>query len=242
MAQFLTTTDTSAAIERVIRNAEKELTLISAYVYPRVIYLHRLKDAAERGVHITFVFGKKRMDDKVFRLFAEVPNLSIYYLHELHAKCFVNEHEAIVTSLNLLNGSEEKNREMGVRLDRTTDAEAYRECVNEVKSILSTATLVHQTGKVKSSSSDTPAGKPVVANKRPMGFCIRTGVEIPFDPTRPFSYEAYKVWAQYYDEFYPEKFCHFSGEISDGKTSMQYPILKKHLKEARRYMEKLDPS
>lgn len=39
MAEFLTTTDTSAAIERVIRGAEKELTMISAYVYPRVIYL-----------------------------------------------------------------------------------------------------------------------------------------------------------------------------------------------------------
>jgi len=234
MAQFLTTTDTSAAIERVIRNAEKELTLISAYVYPRVIYLHRLKDAAERGVHITFVFGKKRMDDKVFQLFAEVPNLSIYYLHELHAKCFVNEHEAIVTSLNLLNGSEEKNREMGVRLDRATDAEAYRECVNEVKSILSTATLVHQTSKVKSTSlSATPAKKTVVASKRSMGFCIRSGVEIPFNLEKPLSFEAFKSWNKYSDPDYAEKFCHFSGEPSHGETSVGKPILKKNWKKAK---------
>jgi len=37
MATFLTATDTSAAIERVIREADKELVLISAYVYPRFI-------------------------------------------------------------------------------------------------------------------------------------------------------------------------------------------------------------
>lgn len=234
MAQFLTTTDTSAAIERVIRNAEKELTLISAYVFPRIIYLHRLKDAADRGVQITFIFGKRRMDDKVFGLFTEIPNLRIYYLDELHAKCFVNEHEAIVTSLNLLNGSEEKNREMGVRLDRTTDAEAYRECVAEVRSILSTATLVHQTGKGK---ADTPAPekrkKSTVATTGTTGFCIRTGVEIPFNVEKPLSYEAFKSWSKYGDPDYAEKYCHFSGEPSHGDTSVARPILKKNWKKAK---------
>lgn len=234
MAQFLTTTDTSAAIERVIRNAEKELTLISAYVYPRIIYLHRLKDAAERGVHITFIFGKRRMDEKVFSLFAEVPNLRIFYLDELHAKCFVNEQEAIVTSLNMLNGSEEKNREMGVRLDRTADAEAYRECVNEVRSILSTATMVHQTGKGKlASASVTPARKPVVAGSRTTGFCIRTGVEIPFNVEKPLSHEAFKSWSRFSDPDYAEKYCHFSGEPSKGETSVSKPILKKNWSKAK---------
>jgi len=238
MAEFLTTTDTSAAIERVIRGAAKELTLISAYVYPRVIYLQRLKDAAARGVRITMIFGKRPMDAKVMVLFKEIPNMRIFYLDVLHAKCFVNEQEAIVTSLNLLNGSEEKNREMGVRLRADSDVDAYRECVSEVDSILAEATLVYTCPGLQ--ATDPPKGKAGKKQKR-MGYCIRTGVEIPFDPSRPFSYEAYKVWAQYYDEFYPEKFCHFSGESSEGKTSMEYPILKKHLKEARLYMEKLDP-
>ena len=71
MATFLTTTDTSAAIERVIRTAKQELTLISAYVYPRVIYLQRLKDAAARGVRITLIFGKRPLDEKVMALFQE---------------------------------------------------------------------------------------------------------------------------------------------------------------------------
>lgn len=234
MAQFLTTTDTSAAIERVIRNAEKELTLISAYVFPRIIYLHRLKDAADRGVQITFIFGKRRMDDKVFGLFTEIPNLRIYYLDELHAKCFVNEHEAIVTSLNLLNGSEEKNREMGVRLDRTTDAEAYRECVAEVRSILSTATLVHQTGKGKAADPALEKRKKsTVATTGTTGFCIRTGVEIPFNVEKPLSYEAFKSWSKYGDPDYAEKYCHFSGEPSHGDTSVARPILKKNWKKAK---------
>ena len=50
MAHFLTTTDSSAAIERVIREAERSLTLISAFVAPRIVHLQRLRDAAERGI------------------------------------------------------------------------------------------------------------------------------------------------------------------------------------------------
>lgn len=126
MATFLTTTDSSAAIERVIRTAKKELTLLGAYVYPRTIYLERLKFAAKQGVRINLVFGKRKMDDRVMELFKEVDNITIYYLDVLHAKCFVNESEAVVTSLNLLNGSEDKNREMGGRLESTADQAPMR--------------------------------------------------------------------------------------------------------------------
>lgn len=213
MAQFLTTTDTSAAIERVIRNAEKELTLISAYVYPRIIYLQRLKDAAERGVNITFVFGKRRMDDKVFSLFTEIPNLRIFFLEELHAKCFVNEHEAIVTSLNLLNGSEEKNREMGVRLDSKTDASAYAECVSEVGSILKQATLIHTTpATISSPTKRTTAPQPTANESLPeKGFCIRCGTTMPCNPDAPLCYEDFTVWVRYQDPEYAEAHCHTCG-------------------------------
>lgn len=229
MAEFLTTTDTSAAIERVIRGAKKELTLISAYVYPRVIYLQRLKDAAERGVSITFIFGKRRMDEKVFALFKEIPNLKIYYLEELHAKCFVNEREAIVTSLNLLNGSEEKNREMGVRLDRGKDTEAYNECVNEVRSILREARLVRSNeAKPAAKASGSPGGpeveKPrdgsvvrggnaVVAQKElpESGHCIRCGKTVPCNPDAPLCYEDFTVWVKYEDPKFIEKVCHTCG-------------------------------
>jgi hypothetical protein len=59
----------------------------------------------------------------------------------------------------------------------------------------------------------------------PKGYCIRTGVEIPFDPQRPFSYDAYNTWAQFSNADYPEKYCHKTGRLSNGKTSFRNPIL-----------------
>ncbi len=59
-----------------------------------------------------------------------------------------------------------------------------------------------------------------------IGFCIRTGREIPFNPARPYSYEAYQIWSQFENPDYPERYCHSSGKESHGKTSMKNPILK----------------
>ena len=57
------------------------------------------------------------------------------------------------------------------------------------------------------------------------GYCIRTGNKIPFDPTRPFSYEAYHSWVVFENWDYPEKYCHKTGKFSNGRTSMSNPIL-----------------
>lgn len=57
------------------------------------------------------------------------------------------------------------------------------------------------------------------------GYCIRTGVEIPFNPNRPFCYESYSSWAHFGNPDYPEKYCHKSGKVSYGKTSYNNPIL-----------------
>lgn len=65
------------------------------------------------------------------------------------------------------------------------------------------------------------------------GFCIRTGKEIPFNVEKPMNYEAFKMWNKYKDADYSEKYCHFSGELSDGKTSVNKPILNKNWKKAK---------
>ena len=58
-----------------------------------------------------------------------------------------------------------------------------------------------------------------------IGFCIRTGVRIPFNPNRPLSEESYKVWAKYFEVDFPENYCHKTGRPSNGKTSFNHPIL-----------------
>lgn len=71
------------------------------------------------------------------------------------------------------------------------------------------------------------------ASKKPTGYCIRTGKEIPFNPKRPMCDEAYRSWSQFGNEEYPERYCHFSGEPSNGETTYLKPILYKNWKKAK---------
>ena len=50
---------------------------------------------------------------------------------------------------------------------------------------------------------------------------------------KPMSYESFKLWNKFGDSDYPEKFCHFSGESSNGDTCVSRPILKKNWKKAK---------
>lgn len=67
--------------------------------------------------------------------------------------------------------------------------------------------------------------KKVVSKDSEIGYCIRTGEEIAFNPERPFCYKAYKSWASFENFDFPEKYCHKTGKASNGKTSMAKPIL-----------------
>ncbi len=69
--------------------------------------------------------------------------------------------------------------------------------------------------------------------KKEIGYCIRTGKEIPFNIEKPMQYEAFKMWNKYKDPDFSEKYCHFSGELSNGETSVNKPILNKNWKKAK---------
>ena len=65
------------------------------------------------------------------------------------------------------------------------------------------------------------------------GFCIRTGVQIPFNQKHPMSDIAFQSWKKFSNNEYPEKYCHFSGEQTNGETTFSRPILRKNWTKAK---------
>lgn len=57
---------------------------------------------------------------------------------------------------------------------------------------------------------------------REYGFCIRTKEQIPFQPSRPLSRQAYQTWAEFGNPEYREKYCHSCG--NPWSTSVRRPI------------------
>lgn len=65
-------------------------------------------------------------------------------------------------------------------------------------------------------------------SKEPLniGYCIRTGAKITYNPNKPMCKSAWESWVSWSNWDFPENYCHKTGVPSKGKTSMRNPILK----------------
>lgn len=241
MAKFLNTTGVSYHLEELIKGTKDRLILISPYLQ----FTDRIKEhlsnlnIQKRDIRIVYRENKLQLEENNW-LESQI-GIRTSLCKNLHAKCYINENEAIITSMNLYEFSQQNNNEMGIYVSKAQDTDLYNATLEEVQRLLTISEEIRVT--VKKVTADTPpkTEKKSVEIKqsntksldKQTGFCIRTGVSIPFDIEKPLSYEAYKKWSEYGDPDYSEKFCHFSGEPSNGETSVRQPILKKNWKKAK---------
>lgn len=241
MAKFLNTTGVSYHLEELIKGTKDRLILISPYLQ----FTDRIKEhlsnlnIQKKDIRIVYRENKLQLEENNW-LESQI-GIRTSLCKNLHAKCYINENEAIITSMNLYEFSQQNNNEMGIYISKAQDADLYNATFEEVQRLLTISEEIRVT--VKKVTADTPpkTEKKSVEVKtsntkssdKQTGFCIRTGVSIPFNVERPMSYDAFKSWSKYSDPEYSEKFCHFSGEPSNGDTCVSRPILKKNWKKAK---------
>ncbi len=241
MAEFLDTQGVSYYLKKLINNSNEKLYLISPYLQLNNQLKLSLEDRHKFSIDIIIIYGKVsdiNPDDSAW--LQSMPGIKLLFHKDLHAKCYFNEKEAIITSMNLYMFSQQNNVEMGIYLSKEKDEELYKQISHEVDRIKRGSE--HRTinvQKVESKKSEVQKEQIVKktevkkGNGKPTGYCIRTGVEIPFNVEKPMSYDAYKSWSKFGDPDYSEKYCHFSGEQSNGETSVSKPIMKKNWKKAK---------
>ena len=95
MAEFLTTADVSSELQKVITNARERVILISPYIKINEQLKGRIQSKANAGTNIRIIFGKRQAQDDCEWL-KSLQSVEIYFCKDLHAKCFLNEHVALV--------------------------------------------------------------------------------------------------------------------------------------------------
>ncbi|MCX6258256.1 MAG: phospholipase D family protein [Bacteroidia bacterium] len=240
MALFLDTTGVSFYLEKLIKGTNDRLILISPYLQ----FNERIKEQItnlniqKRDIRIVYRENKLQLEENNWLENQIGVRTSI--CKNLHAKCYLNENEAIITSMNLYEFAQQNNNEMGIYISKEQDQDLYNAALEETQRLLRISEEIRVT--VKKVTVDTPnktekqveiKSSNTKSPNKLTGFCIRTGVSIPFNIEKPMCYDAFKAWNKYGDPDYPEKYCHFSGEPSNGETSVSKPILKKNWKKAK---------
>src|SRR5690606_18255123 len=136
MAKFITTSGVSYYIEDIIKNAKKQVVLVSPYLQFSPNFFQRLKDAQDHNVDIIIVYGKSELKPSEIELLKGLPNLTLFFSQNLHAKCYFNESAMVITSMNMYEYSEKNNREMGIYITKENDQDIFNEAHKETMSII----------------------------------------------------------------------------------------------------------
>lgn len=172
MAKFLNTSATNYFLEELIKNAKDRLILISPFLKLNDRMKELLADKNRLKIDVRIVYGKSELQPEEINWLKELTYIRTSFCKNLHAKCYMNEALAIITSLNLYEFSQINNNEMGVLIRREEDGELYRETYDEAQRIIRISDEVRITlervsaeakgeeeGKAESEDSGDKSGK-----------------------------------------------------------------------------------
>jgi len=208
MAKFLNGSGVQSALTDIITSAEKKLLIISPYLNIPVQTKNYLKSIDKKGVPIVIIY---RANEKISKadldFFKGLKNLTVGDCENLHSKCYINDSEGLITSMNLYEHSVTHNWEMGIRFSRKHDPEIYRDVLKEL------GCLVTQAKKHSNAGA----------------FCIRCGNPMAkFDMNKPLCKKCFTSWARWNNPQYEEHFCHNCGsDKATGRLSFDKPLCVK---------------
>jgi len=217
MAEFLTTTGISYNLEELIKNSDEKLFLVSPYLQIASSLKHLIEERDLRKIDIRIVYRKdNKINAEDMSFLQELTSVKISACENLHAKCYLNENTAIIASMNLYQYSQQNNREMGIKVEKEKEPDLYNNIFKEVMVILQTSQQPEFS--VKKIETDAPTASKKVPTKinkkhqkKDIGFCIRCGNDLKFNPEKPLCYKCFKSWGKYSNPEYTEKFCHACG-------------------------------
>lgn len=198
MVEFLKTTAVSHYLEELIDNAEDKLILISPYLKINDRIREQLEEKNRLKIDVRVVYGKNKLEPEENNWLKDLDFITSSYCENLHAKCYLNNKEAILTSMNLHQFSQVNNNEMGIRVKKEEDPEVYQDVKEEANRLIRISEEVEITVEKKS--------------KGEKGYCIRCKKKIDLDPKHPYCKDCYEKWDEYENRDYKENHCHICGK------------------------------
>ncbi len=138
MVKFLKTTGITNEIEQLITNSKQQLYLITPYLQISPILKPLIRDLVLKipTISIMVVCRSDKINAEDMEFFQDLKIVKILALDNLHAKCYLNENSAIITSMNLYQFSERNNYEMGVKIEKNVEKEQYDQLFDYVSIML----------------------------------------------------------------------------------------------------------
>lgn len=136
MAKFLNTSATNYYLEELIKATRERLIVISPFLKFNDRIRELLEDKDRMKIDVRIVYGKSELAPQEINWLRSLAFVRTSFCQHLHAKCYLNERSAIITSMNLYDFSQVNNNEMGVFVDRDQEPDLYRETYDEAQRLI----------------------------------------------------------------------------------------------------------
>ena len=218
MAEFLNREGINNFIDKIIIQAKSEIVLVSPYLSMSSQMFEKLLKAGENNKRIIITHGKKNLNDKDKELLRKIRNIELYFNKALHSKCYFNESDLVITSMNWIEYSTKNNHEMGIGINKHSDPAIFERTIEEVNRILSESVrkslMKRQFVDKANKNSNNNGFKKTLFRNLLDGHCIRCRVQIQFDLSKPYCKNCYFEWKKTQEVGINEKICHTCGKES----------------------------
>jgi phosphatidylserine/phosphatidylglycerophosphate/cardiolipin synthase-like enzyme len=239
----------SVDVLELIERAQDKLLLVSPYFKPWGRLEQSIQNAVmARGVDTTLLLRGGRDRKKQYNAAKPIEEAGAHlvFLKRLHAKVYLSESEAVLTSMNLLESSALDSWEIAMRISKDKDAGIYEDVVAQCEKMMLQAAQAAAREKVSSmrekmagfgtelfsavtsgpskgqaATKDSPKSSKS-ASSGEKGSCIRCAKSIKLDIKRPLCKSCWKLWSKFKNEDYEEKYCLGCGK--EHKTSFAKPM------------------
>ncbi|WP_201527875.1 MULTISPECIES: phospholipase D family protein [Psychrobacter] len=167
MAKFLNSSGTTYHLEELIKSASDRLIIISPYLKLNDRIKELLEDRNRLKIDIRIVYGKNDLQPEEINWLKNLTFIRTSFCKNLHAKCYLNENECIITSLNLYEFSQVNNNEMGVLIYRNEDTKLYADTYDEAQRIIRISDEVRMSFEKVAPSDDKIANPDSVVADKP---------------------------------------------------------------------------
>lgn len=210
----------------IIENARDYCFLISPYYRPWPLLMRALEKVAQRSTRVIFVFRYNEVDRKDIEFLNKELHFDVALVERLHSKIYLNESEALITSMNLYDSSKENNYEVGCHFPLKDEAKDIHDKIvlGDILSLKPKAIFPSKyfKGNLTNEKKEKKSSEKISNFVPSKGFCIRCKTVGPWNPERPFCEPCFENWFHNHNEEHEEKYCHLCSSAS--KTSMNKPV------------------
>ena len=121
--------------------------LISPYLQTNPRIRELLEQKSRLDTHIRVIYGKRDLQTQEREWIDPLPSIELCFREPLHAKCYLNEKEALLTSMNLYQFSEVHNDEMGILVSKRREEDSgrlYNQIYKEAEQIAILSEKIHE--------------------------------------------------------------------------------------------------